>query len=103
VTDSAELLAAVRAAAAGIPDASETAEGTGSLWARAGARFAVARGGTVELRIGAAISAAAVRTPDTTGSAQGPDWIAFTPADLDGPARDRLAAWFAAAGRRAGS
>lgn len=101
MTGPAELLAAIRDAAAGAEDARESAANGETSWARAGTRFAVLRGTTVELRVGSVIAAAAVRTPDTLPSERGPDWIAFSPPDLDGPARDRLAAWFAAASRRA--
>lgn len=101
MTSSTELLEAVRLAAAEVPDAAEEAGGGEASWTRAGTRFVVLRGASVELRVGAAIAGAAVRTPDTHPSLRGPEWIAFAPADLDGPARDRLAAWFAAAGRRA--
>lgn len=103
MTDSAELLAALRLAAAEVPDAAEEAGDRETGWTRAGTRFAVLRGAAAELRVGGAIAGAAVRTPDTHPSPRGPEWIAFAPADLDGPAHDRLAAWFAAAGRRAGS
>jgi hypothetical protein len=101
MTDPTELLAALRGAAAAGEDPHETASNGETSWARAGTRFAVLRGATVELRVGSVIVSAALRTPDTTRSERGPDWIAFAPSDLDGPARDRLVAWFAAAGRRA--
>ncbi len=103
MTEPADLLAALRAAVAEAADPAEASANDETFWTRGGTRFVVFSGNTVELRVGAAIAAAAVRTPDTTGSHRGPDWIAFAPADLDGPARDRLAAWFAAANRRAGT
>jgi len=101
MTDPAELLAALRDAAAAGEDSPETASNGETSWVRAGTRFAVLRGATVELRIGSVIASAALRTPDTSHSQRGTDWIAFTPPDLDGPALDRLGAWFAAARRRA--
>jgi hypothetical protein len=102
VTDPAALLAMLEAAAADLPDATRAADADGSTsWERAGASFAVLHGATVELKIGATIAAAAVRTQDVTASPRGPDWVAFAPADLDDHALDRLGAWFAAAHRRA--
>ena len=101
MTGPADLIAALRAAAAGMPDADEAPGDGETSWTRAGIRFAVLRGATAVLRVGSPIAAAAARTPDTSTSQHGPDWIAFAPADLDGPARDRLLAWFAAAHRRA--
>lgn len=96
------LLAALEWAVAELPDvrATATAEG-GSLWARAGLPFAFLVDASVELRVGATIAAAALRTPDVTTSSRGPDWVTFAPLDLDGHALDRLGAWFAAAYRRA--
>jgi hypothetical protein len=101
MTEPADLVAALQAAAAGTPDAVEAHGDEETSWSRAGNRFAVLRGTSVALRVGSAIAVAAVRTPDTSGSKHGPDWIAVAPADLDGPTRDRLLAWFAAAHRRA--
>jgi len=71
------------------------------IWSREGRRFAGLAGATASFRIGPEIGAAALRTPDVAGSPLGTDWIAFSPPALDGHARDRLVAWFAAAHRRA--
>lgn len=107
MTDPDELLAAVRSGAVGLPDTLETPATTERLggaartWTRDGIPFAILGGGTVEVRVGAAIAAAAVRTPDTTSSGRGPDWVAFTPTGLDPHALDRLGAWLGAAHRRA--
>ncbi|HEY5521020.1 MAG TPA: hypothetical protein VIK08_10200 [Candidatus Limnocylindrales bacterium] len=57
----------------------------------------------VELRLGAEIGEAAVRTPDTSPSTRGPEWVRFGPADWDEHAFDRLEAWFRVAWRLAGS
>jgi hypothetical protein len=107
------MLAAVRAAALELAESEESEEsgesarsvesagGGGTVWTRAGARFAVLRGATLDLRVGSAIAAAALRTPDTNPATEGPDWIAFDPPVLDGHALDRMAAWFGAAHRRA--
>lgn len=101
MTGHTALLAAAGAAARELKDASESADGDETIWSRAGTRFAVLRGETLELRLGPAIAAAALRTPDTRASTRGPDWIAFAPPTLVGHALDRLEAWFAAAHRRA--
>ncbi len=64
--------------------------------------FAVADGpGAAEFRLGQAIAAAAQRTPDTSSSARGQEWVRFAPADLDDHAIDRAVAWFGSAARRA--
>ena len=104
MTDRAALLGALEAAAGELPDATEVSAADGSTaWTRAGARFAVLQDAAVDLRVGAAIAAAATRTPDTSASTLGPDWVAFVPPELDDHASDRLRAWFAAAHRRASS
>ena len=59
-------------------------------------------GQRVEFRLDATIAAAAWRTPDATTSERGPEWVAFSPRELDEHAIDRAAAWFAAAARRSG-
>lgn len=102
MTDRAALLAALEAAAAELPDASSGAGDQATIeWTRTGVRFAILSGTTVDLRVGALIGAAAVRTPDTSASDLGSDWVSFAPPELDDHARDRLVAWFAAAHRRA--
>lgn len=90
------------AAAAGLPGIAVSTDAAGSrAWSRDDIEFAVQAGSTVEFRIGAAIAAAALRTPDTSRSDRGSDWVAFAPSELDGHALDRLGAWFGAAHRRA--
>lgn len=49
---------------------------------------------TIDLRLGAEIGEAALRTPDTHPSSRGQDWISFTPRTWDDMAADRLRAWF---------
>ncbi|TAK01745.1 MAG: hypothetical protein EPO36_04405 [Chloroflexota bacterium] len=102
MTSPAELRTALEAAAAELPDTSSAPAALAAVeWKRAGVGFALLQGASVDLRVGALIAAAAVRTPDTTPSDRGPDWVAFAPAALDDHALDRLVAWFAAAHRRA--
>jgi hypothetical protein len=102
MTEPAGLATALDASAAELEDvAFELDETDRRTWRRDGVEFAILDGSTVELRIGSTIAAAAVRTPDTSPSGRGPDWVTFTPPILDDHARDRLEAWFAAAHRRA--
>ena len=58
-------------------------------------------GDRAEFRLDPAVAAAALRTPDTSPSPRGADWVAFSPAALDGHALDRAKAWLASAWRRA--
>ena len=57
----------------------------------------------VELRLGDEIGEAAMRTPSTSPSTRGPDWVRFAPTEWDDFAFDRLEAWFQVAWRMAGS
>ena len=97
MTDATELRAATEQALASLPDV-EAYDGS---WSRGGTVFAALNGSTIEIRLGATIAPAAIRTPDTRPSPRGADWIAFSPTELDGHALDRLGAWLEAAHRRA--
>jgi len=78
--------------------------GDGFEYSRAGRLFAARTGdGSTEVRLGAEIAEAAMRTPDTTLSSRGPDWVRFAPAAWDEHALDRLEAWFRVAWRMAGN
>ena len=57
----------------------------------------------VELRVGENIADAAMRTPHTSASARGDDWVRFAPPTWDKLATDRLEAWFRVAWRFAGA
>jgi len=57
----------------------------------------------IDIRLDAAIAAAAARTPDTAISPRGEDWVRFNPRALEGHAVDRLRAWLELAYRRAAS
>lgn len=70
-------------------------------WSVGGRPFAALSAATLEVRLDEVVAAAARRTPDTSGSARGPEWVTFSPASLDRYAEDRLRAWFGAAHRRA--
>ena len=86
-------------------DGVRTTSGTGGAisWAHGEREFAVLDGDAVEIRLDGPIAAAAIRTPDSTVSPRGPEWVRFAPTTLDGHAVDRLTAWFALGYRRAGS
>jgi len=72
-----------------------------TIWSAAGRLFATLAGARAEFRLDPLVARAALRTPDTTPSARGPDWVSFAPADLDDPAVDRAEAWFLSAHRLA--
>jgi len=72
-------------------------------WRRGGRPFAALVGDAAELRLDPLVARAALRTPDTSPSKRGEDWVRFSPADVDGHAVDRAQAWLVSAWRRAGS
>jgi hypothetical protein len=88
-------------AAAELDDVEEVEAAGGVEWRRGGRAFAVAAGEAAEFRLQGAVAAAAVRTPDTHSSPRGPEWVRFTPPELDGLALDRAEAWLASAWRNA--
>jgi hypothetical protein len=63
--------------------------------------FAALTGDRAEFRLDPLVAGAALRTPGTSPSTRGPDWVAFAPAVLDDGAVDRAEAWFLSAHRRA--
>jgi hypothetical protein len=75
--------------------------GAGVEWALAGLAFAAVTGGTAEFRLDPVVAPAALGSPDTAPSGRGPEWVAFSPPELDRLARDRAVAWFGSAYRRA--
>jgi hypothetical protein len=91
----------LEAAGEAFPDVRAATAGPTTSWARGHQVFAVFDGSGVELRLDIPIAAAALKTPDTTVSTRGPDWVSFAPKTLDGHAIDRLTAWFALGYRRA--
>jgi hypothetical protein len=62
--------------------------------------FAALSGEQAEFRLDPLVVRAALRTPGTSPSTRGPDWVAFAPAVLDDGAVDRAEAWFLSARRR---
>jgi hypothetical protein len=74
----------------------------GREYARGSVAFAQRTGeNVIELRLGAEIADAARRTPDTSASTRGDDWVRFAPSEWDEHACDRLRAWFLVAWRLA--
>jgi sugar (pentulose or hexulose) kinase len=95
---------ALSAVAEELADVSGSAQSAGGvLWDRSGRAFAAssADGQSAEFRLDPAVADAALRTPDTTRSRRGPDWVRFSPVALDDHALDRAEAWFGSAWRRA--
>jgi hypothetical protein len=72
-------------------------------WRRGGRPFAALVGDAAEFRLDPLVAKAALRTPDTSASTRGADWVRFGPTVVDGHAVDRAQAWLASAWRRAGS
>jgi hypothetical protein len=89
--------------AADLADAHSTTDGPSTTWSRSGRVFAVLGPDGIEVRLEAAIAAAAARTPDAAPSPRGPEWVRFNPRELDAHATDRLVAWFNFAYRHAGT
>ncbi len=96
--DLADLLMSV---AAKQPACRSTEAGSTTTWSVGGTVFAVLDDGVAEFRLDVPIAAAAQRTPDTSASPRGPEWVAFCPGLMDHEAADRVSAWFQAAARRA--
>ena len=94
----AELLAE---AAEDLGGVTTDAEGAVVTWAAGPSVFATLDGDRAEFRLDPQVAAAALRTPDTSPSPRGTDWIAFAPPVLDDHAVDRAEAWFLSAQRRA--
>lgn len=83
-------------------DVAPTTVGEMTTWSVGDRIFATLGRDVASFRLDGPIAAAARRTPDTSGSDRGADWVAFTPPVLDPHAVDRIDAWFEAAHRRAG-
>jgi hypothetical protein len=99
--ESTELSALVDGLAAEAGDVDTADATTGREYSRGQQVFAATHDGAVELRLHPEVAQAAARTPDTQLSQRGPGWVRFSPAELDGHARDRVRAWFMSAWRAA--
>jgi hypothetical protein len=93
--------AVLRSAARELEAADERRDGEALEWSIGGVPFAAFNGDRAEFRLDPAVAAAALRTPDTSLSSRGADWVAFAPEALDQHAIDRAEAWLASAWRRA--
>jgi hypothetical protein len=68
-----------------------------------GQPIAVVAAASTEFRLRADMVRAALRTPGTTTSARGPEWVAFeVPPELERYDVDRLRSWFEMSARLAG-
>jgi hypothetical protein len=103
MTDPADqsLAALLEASARDLEAAEERRNGETLEWSIGGLTFATMGGDRAEFRLDPAVATAALRTPDTSPSPRGADWVAFSPASLDRHALDRAEAWLASAWRRA--
>jgi hypothetical protein len=63
--------------------------------------FAAAEPMAAELRLHPEIAESARRTPATSASERGAEWVRFAPPELDRHALDRAEAWFVSAWRAA--
>jgi hypothetical protein len=84
-----------------LADVESVEVGAGLEWRRGGRPFGALVGDMAEFRLDPLVAAAALRTPDTSPSPRGSDWVRFAPAELDDHAADRAEAWFGSAWRRA--
>ena len=101
MTDAPSLRAALEAAAAALADVERVADGGVIELRRSGRAFARLEIEGAAFRLDRVIAPAALRTPDTSASPLGPEWVVFAPAVVDAFAVDRASAWLEAAWRRA--
>jgi hypothetical protein len=102
--DDIDLADVLASAAEGLAEVTDRDEGGTTVWV-AGTEalpFATLNGERAEFRLDPLVARAALRTPDTTPSARGPEWVAFAPTELDDAAIDRAEAWFLSACRHTG-
>jgi hypothetical protein len=95
---------ALAESADGVDEVSATTGTDGSVtYVAGGTTVAVvaASGTSAEFRLSKPVAGAAVRTPDTTASPRGPEWVRFEPVELDDHAIDRAVAWLGFAVRHA--
>ena len=84
-----------------LDDVVEAAEGESTEYRRDATLFAVAAPAHVEVRLNPEVAEAARRTPATSASERGPEWVVFAPPAVDEHALDRAEAWFLSAWRAA--
>lgn len=98
---SAALLAVLADLVAETPGVERSTTAEAIVFSAEGRQFGAVEGDVIELRLDRAIASAALRTPDTSASERGPEWVRYQPASLEGYDLDRLEAWFGLAQRRA--
>ena len=96
----AEILAAAAEELDGISVEDAGLDGL-TTWSTGGRPFATLAGERAEFRLDPLVARAALRTPDTAPSQRGPEWVSFSPEELDDQAVDRAEAWFLSAHRLA--
>jgi hypothetical protein len=96
-----DLAQIIEASASELEAAERRPTNGGAEWSIGGVAFAAVESHTAEFRLAPPVVAAALRTPDTSRSPRGADWVFFRPATLDQHAVDRATAWLASAWRRA--
>ena len=95
------LLDVLTSAAEGLPEIAAEASDEVLRWSARSVLFATLDGGMAEFRLDPLVARAALRTPDTSPSTRGEEWLAFAPSVLDDGAVDRAEAWFLSAHRHA--
>jgi hypothetical protein len=95
------LTAILDEAAAELENARRNPTPDGVEWSTGAVVFAAVGADGAEFRLAQPVVEAALRTPATTRSNRGRDWVAFRPEELDQHAIDRATAWLASAWRRA--
>lgn len=95
------LPAAVAEIVVDLPESRSVSDGGVVTWSRNGRLFAALGPAGIDINLDRAIAAAAARTPDSAPSSRGPEWVRFSPRQLDAHAIDRLRAWLDLAYRRA--
>jgi hypothetical protein len=80
-------------ALSGLDDVHDAPGPDGTVYTRSGRPFAWISLSALEVRLEPFVAQAALRTPDTTASTRGPEWVRFTPRALDRFAADRATAW----------
>ena len=96
-----DLAQIIEAAASDLEAVERRPANSGAEWSIGGVTFAAVESEEAEFRLAPPVVAAALRTPDTSRSPRGADWVAFRPATLDQHAIDRATAWLASAWGRA--
>jgi hypothetical protein len=100
-TSDLTLLDVLTAAAEDLPDIQAGGSEGALHWRANGVSFAALEGDRAEFRLDPLVARAALRTPDTSPSTRGAEWVAFSPSVLDDGAVDRAEAWFLSAYRHA--